>query len=145
MIISLDKAYIFLTIKEWGNYMEAKRLGKAVIYGFITILIFGIISSFGFALLLKFTNMSEITVGYLILATSFFAFFMGGLISGAKGKRTGWALGALVGILYVGTIFLFQYLGLELRITLKQGTFNLAFILISLMGGILGVNMTSKK
>lgn len=125
--------------------MEAKRLGKAVIYGFITIFIFGIISSFGFALLLKFTSMSEITVGYLIMATSFFSFFMGGLISGAKGKRTGWALGALVGILYVGTIFLFQYLGLDLKITIKQGAFNLAFVLISLMGGILGVNITSKK
>lgn len=125
--------------------MEAKRLGKSILYGLITILLFGVISSLGFALLLKYTDLSEITVGYFILTTSFLAFFVGGFISGAKGKRSGWVLGAAVGFLYVAIIFLFQYLGLDIRITLKQGVYNLSFVLIAIMGGILGVNVVSKR
>ena len=70
---------------------------------------------------------------------------MGGFISGGKGKQKGWMLGGLTGLLYSITIFLFQFLGLDQLFNFEQIVYYICYILIAMMGGILGVNLSENS
>ena len=65
---------------------ESKNIGSAVVMGTIAIFIFAIVSSLLFAFLLRFTSLQESSVQFIITAISFISIFMGGFISGGKGK-----------------------------------------------------------
>ena len=70
---------------------------------------------------------------------------MGGFISGGKGKQKGWMVGGLTGFLYSITIFLFQFLGLDQLFNFEQIVYHICYILIAMMGGILGVNLSESS
>jgi len=53
--------------------------------------------------------------------------------------------GALTGIGYTLIIFLFQYLGHDSLFSLEQMVYHACYIVTAMMGGILGVNMTTPK
>lgn len=76
------------------------------------------------------------------MALSFFSLFIGGFISGGKGKKQGWLLGGGTGLIYTLIVFLYQFLGLDTLFTTKQLIYNGCFIVTAMMGGILGVNMS---
>ncbi len=76
---------------------ESKNIGSAVLIGTIAIFILAIISSVLFAFLLRFTSLQESSVQFIITALSFISIFMGGFISGGKGKQKGWMVGGLTG------------------------------------------------
>src|SRR3954469_7869925 len=120
---------------------DSKNLGSAVLYGTLTIFILAIVSSLIFAFLLRFTALQESSVQFIITAISFISIFMGGFISGGKGKQKGWMLGGLTGFLYSLTIFLVQFLGLDQLFNFEQIVYYICYILIAMMGGILGVNL----
>ncbi|PKG26653.1 TIGR04086 family membrane protein [Cytobacillus horneckiae] len=113
-------------------------------YGIIAIFTLAIVCSFLFAIILRFTSLQESSVQYVITAISFIALFTGGFISGGKGKQKGWLLGGLTGLIYAIIIFLFQYLGFDKLFNGEQLVYFICYILIAMMGGILGVNMSSK-
>ncbi|MET3699979.1 putative membrane protein (TIGR04086 family) [Bacillus oleivorans] len=71
--------------------------------------------------------------------------FIGGFISGGKGKERGWLSGGLTGVFFTFIILLFQYLGYDSMFTLRELVYHLCFIITSMMGGILGVNVTSSR
>ncbi|CAG9619468.1 TIGR04086 family membrane protein [Sutcliffiella rhizosphaerae] len=123
--------------------MESKKLGIAVMYGLITIFMIAIAVSFIFSLILRFTSLQETSVAWLILILSFLTLFIGGFISGGKGKEKGWLLGAVTGGAYTLVIFLFQYLGNDSLFTLQQMMFHSGFIGVAALGGIIGVNISS--
>ncbi len=125
--------------------IETKKISAALLYGLLTIFVLATTSSLLFSLILRFTSTSETTVGYIILFISFFSLFIGGFISGGKGKRAGWMLGGGTGLIYTLIIFLYQYLGLDALFSTKQLIYYVSYILTAMMGGILGVNMTSKN
>ena len=122
---------------------ESKNIGSAIVIGTIAIFILAIISSLMFAFLLRFTSLQETSVQFIITAISFISIFMGGFISGGRGKQKGWMLGGLTGLLYSVSIFLFQFLGLEQLFNFEQIVYHICYILIAMMGGILGVNLSS--
>ena len=124
---------------------ESKNIGSAVVMGTIAIFIFAIVSSLLFASLLRFTSLQESSVQFIITAISFISIFMGGFISGGKGKQKGWMLGGLTGLLYSVTIFLFQFLGLDHLFNFEQIVYHICYILIAMMGGILGVNLSENS
>ncbi|WP_071396977.1 TIGR04086 family membrane protein [Bacillus tuaregi] len=124
---------------------ESKNLGSAVLYGTLAIFVFAIITSLLFAFLLRFTSLQESSVQYIISAISFISIFLGGFISGGKGKQKGWMLGGLTGIIYSVVIFLYQFLGLDNLFNFEQLIYHICYILIAMMGGILGVNMSGKS
>ncbi|WP_338473263.1 TIGR04086 family membrane protein [Niallia sp. XMNu-256] len=124
---------------------ESKKLGSAVLYGTMTIFIFAIISSLIFAFILRFTSLQESSVQYVITAISFVSLFIGGFIAGGKGKQKGWLLGGLTGVIYTIIIFLYQFLGLESLFSIEQIIYYICYILICMMGAILGVNMSDKS
>jgi putative membrane protein (TIGR04086 family) len=124
---------------------ESKKIGYAVLYGTISIFIFAIISSFIFSFILRFTALQETSIQYVITAMSFIALFIGGFIAGGKGQQKGWFLGGLTGFIYALLIFLYQFLGLDSLFNVEQIIYYVCYILISMMGGILGVNLSGKS
>lgn len=123
--------------------IESRKLGRAVFYGVVSIFIFAAISSLMFSFVLRFTDVKESSISYIVLFLSFLSLFIGGFISGGKGKRSGWILGGGVGLIYTLIVFLYQYLGLDALFTGKQLIYYASYVLTAMMGGILGVNMTS--
>lgn len=122
--------------------MESKRLGLAIMYGLITVFMLAIVISFIFSLLLRFTSLQETSVAWIIVTLSFITLFIGGFISGGRGKEKGWLLGGATGGAYTLVIFLFQYLGNDALFTMQQMLFHLGFIGIAALGGIIGVNIS---
>ena len=122
--------------------MESKRLGLAIMYGLITVFMLAIVISFIFSLLLRFTSLQETSVAWIIVTLSFITLFIGGFISGGRGKEKGWLLGGATGGAYTLVIFLFQYLGNDALFTMQQMLFHLGFIGTAALGGIIGVNIS---
>ncbi|MFS0780786.1 TIGR04086 family membrane protein [Bacillus sp. 1P06AnD] len=122
--------------------METRKLGSAILYGTISIFIIALAFSLIFSILLRFTSLTESSLSYIILILSFIAIFIGGLISGGKGKKQGWLLGGASGLLYTVILLLFQYLGHDQAFTAREWIQSLCYIVVCMMGGILGVNLS---
>nr|WP_254660796.1 TIGR04086 family membrane protein [Bacillus sp. FJAT-27225] len=125
--------------------METRSMGRGILYGLVFIFAFALISSLVFSLLLRFTSLKEVSLEYIITAMSFIGLFGGGFLSGGKVGEKGWMLGGLTGLLYSFIIFLFQYLGHDKLFDVEQIVYHVCYILISMMGGILGVNLAGPK
>ncbi|WNS77633.1 TIGR04086 family membrane protein [Bacillus sp. DTU_2020_1000418_1_SI_GHA_SEK_038] len=115
-----------------------------MLYGIIAVFLLAIFSSVLFSLLLRFSSLQESSLQFVITAISFVSLFIGGFISGGKGKQKGWLLGGLTGLIYSIIIFLFQYLGLDSVFDIEQIIYHTCYMLTAMMGGILGVNMSNK-
>ncbi|WP_228460233.1 TIGR04086 family membrane protein [Cytobacillus dafuensis] len=131
--------------RERDNIEESKNVSGAILYGIIAVFLLAIFSSLIFSLLLKFTSLQESSLQFIITAISFVSLFIGGFISGGKGKQKGWLLGGLTGLIYSTIIFLFQYLGFDKLFDFQQMIYHICFILTAMMGGILGVNLSNKS
>lgn len=129
-------------MKGVQHNMETRKMGSAIVYGTVSIFIFAIIFSLFFSLLLRFTSLTESSISYLILILSFISIFIGGLISGGKGKRQGLLLGGGTGLLYTLIILAFQYLGFDQTFTAREWIQSLCYVLVCMMGGVLGVNLS---
>ncbi|MEH7306493.1 TIGR04086 family membrane protein [Neobacillus drentensis] len=125
--------------------MESKSLGTSILYGLIFILVFAVISSLIFAFILRFTSAREVSLQYVITALSFIGLFGGGFLSGGKRKEKGWLIGGLTGLIYSLIVFLFQYLGYDRLFNSEQVIYHTCYTLIAMMGGILGVNISTNN
>ncbi|WP_053219058.1 TIGR04086 family membrane protein [Virgibacillus senegalensis] len=115
----------------------------ALLYGWITALGLILAASLILSILLKFTSFGAAALNWTTLSISIAALFLGGLISGLKGKEKGWILGGLTGLGFILFILLYQYLGYRTGITLEQLVHCGGFLAASLIGGMLGVNLSS--
>ncbi|RFU66099.1 TIGR04086 family membrane protein [Peribacillus glennii] len=118
-------------------------MGTAILYGVSSIFILFIISSFVFATLLRFTSITESSLTYIIMAGSFITMFIGGFISGGKGKKQGWVLGGSTGLVYMVIVMSYQYLGNDSLFSLREWIYQGCFVVTAMMGGVLGVNLSS--
>lgn len=125
--------------------IETKKMSVAIIYGVISIFILAIIASLVVSILLRFTTLTESSLSLVMLIVTFFSLFIGGFISGGKGKKQGIVLGGGTGILYLAIILLFQYLGQDSFFSAKQWIYYACFVITATMGGILGVNMKGQE
>ncbi|MGG3564597.1 TIGR04086 family membrane protein [Neobacillus rhizosphaerae] len=112
-------------------------------YGLIFIFAFAVISSLVFAFILRYTSAKEGSLQYVITALSFIGLFGGGFLSGGKRKEKGWLIGGLTGLIYSIVVFLFQYLGYDRLFSAEQVIYHTCYTLIAMMGGILGVNIST--
>ena len=125
--------------------MESRNLGIAVLYGVIAIFAIAIISSLIFSVLLTFSSVQESSLQFIVTTVSFISLFVGGFITGGNGKQKGWLIGAATGLIYSTIIFLFQYLGHDSVFSTEQFIYHTCYIITAMMGGILGVNMSSNS
>ncbi|WP_233522566.1 TIGR04086 family membrane protein [Peribacillus glennii] len=136
---------LFLPVSQGRERVaiESKKMGTAILYGVSSIFILFIISSFVFATLLRFTSITESSLTYIIMAGSFITMFIGGFISGGKGKKQGWVLGGSTGLVYMVIVMSYQYLGNDSLFSLREWIYQGCFVVTAMMGGVLGVNLSS--
>lgn len=125
--------------------METRKMLSAVAYGLLTILAIVLTFSLIFSLLLRFTNMQESSLQWLIMALSFFALFAGGFISGGRGKEKGWLMGGATAAVFTGIVLLYQFLGQETGFTMEQTFYHLGYLATAVFGGIIGVNLSGSS
>jgi putative membrane protein (TIGR04086 family) len=134
-----------ICIREGENRMDTRKMFSAVVYGVLTILVIVLTCSVIFSLLLRFTNLQESSLQWLVMALSFFALFAGGFISGGKGKEKGWLMGGSTAIIFTCIVLLYQYLGQESGFTLEQTFYHLGYLATAVLGGIMGVNISGVR
>nr|WP_174616358.1 TIGR04086 family membrane protein [Virgibacillus ihumii] len=115
----------------------------ALLYGWVVVLGLILLTSVILALLLRFTEMDGTALSWTTLITGLICLFAGGIVSGIKGKQKGWVIGGITGLGFTLFTFLIQYLGYEQAFSLQQSFYHLGYILAALLGGMIGVNMTS--
>lgn len=118
---------------------------SAALYGWIVILLLILISSVIFALLIRFTSISEMYFSYATLLVGLITLFIGGMIAGMKAKSNGWFIGAITGVGFTFMTFLIQYLGYNEMFTSKQFIYHLTYILVAIFGSIIGVNVSQEN
>ncbi|QTM99934.1 TIGR04086 family membrane protein [Sediminibacillus dalangtanensis] len=123
----------------------ARARMTALLYGWITALGIILAASLILSMLLKFTSFGEAELNWTTIAISIAALFIGGLIAGLKGKEKGWILGSLTGLGFILFILLYQYLGYRTGIRLEQLVHYGGFLAASVIGGMLGVNLSSES
>jgi len=125
--------------------IESKRWGSAILYGVISIFLMGLVVSLLFSLLLKFTSLTEQSIQWVVTTLGFIAVFIGGFVAGGKGKEKGLLLGALTAIIYTSIILLFNFLGFGQTLSAKNWMYHGGFLLIAMLGGVIGVNISSNR
>ncbi|GIN55900.1 putative membrane protein YrzE [Lederbergia ruris] len=125
--------------------IEIKNFAVSIVYGLMTILLFAVLSSLIFSLVLQFSDTQEKSISLLITIISFFAVFFGGFISGGKRKQKGWLIGGATGVLYSLILLSYQFLGHSNFFSLEQFIYHICYILTATMGGVLGVNILSNS
>ena len=113
----------------------------ALLYGWIFILVFILVSSFILTLILQFTEIRQQTLSWVAFSVGLIGLFIGGMITGIKGKSKGWIIGGLTGVGFTVFIFLVQFLGYQNGFSLDQTLHHLGFILAAILGGMIGVNV----
>jgi len=125
--------------------VETKKWGKAILYGLITIFVIALVTSLIFSLLLKFTNLTESSITWIILGLSIFALFIGGFVAGGNGREKGWLIGGITALLFSLIILLFKFLGYGEMFSMHELMYHGGFLLVAMLGGIFGVNMASSR
>ncbi|WP_186576516.1 TIGR04086 family membrane protein [Aquibacillus kalidii] len=123
----------------------AKSRLIALAYGWVAIFVIMFFASLILSLLLRFTSLGSSTLNWTTLVVSLIALFSGGLISGLKGKEKGWILGACTGIGFTIIVLLYQYLGYSTGFSTTQMIYHGGFLIVALIGGVLGVNMSTES
>ncbi len=120
-----------------------KKQFTALLYGWIFVLAFILITSFILALILQFTDISQWMLSWIAFGVGLVALFIGGLITGVKGKAKGWIYGGITGIGFTLFVFLVQYLGYQNGFSLEQLLHHSGYITAAVFGGMIGVNIFS--
>ncbi|MCF6138072.1 TIGR04086 family membrane protein [Pseudalkalibacillus berkeleyi] len=123
----------------------SRRMITAMGFGLVVVLTIIMCSSFLLSLLLRFSSMTEHSITWIILGLSVLALFIGGMVSGKKGKEKGWLLGSGTGALFSIVVFLVQYLGYQVHFDPEQYLYHLGYLLVATLGGVMGVNLSSHK
>ena len=117
-----------------------------ILKGSIISIIITLIMLFIFALLLAYTDMRETIITPVIICTSGISILVGSMISSKNIRKQGLINGGLVGLIYITIIYLLS--------SIVQGNFGLnassiimiaTSILAGALGGIVGVNLRSRK
>jgi putative membrane protein (TIGR04086 family) len=124
--------------------VSIQLLLRSVGYGFLAIITIVLSISFILSLLLRFSSLTEDSIRWLIVGSSFITIFIGGIIAGGRGKERGWIIGGLTGLLYTVFVFFVQFLGYSMTFDSSQMFFHFGYMGTAILGGVIGVNLSSK-
>lgn len=117
----------------------------AVLSGIVFILAFMLCASIILTVIIKYTQMTEITFGYITFAIGILAYFIGGIVTGLKARKNGLLLGLFTGTSFSALTFLIQYLGYDNSFSTSQLIYHCTYVLVAIFGSIISVNITSKN
>lgn len=114
-----------------------KGLGIAFIITFIFLLILSIV--------LTYTNVSENIINPTIIIITALSILIGSTISNIKIKKNGLINGAIIGGVYIILLYLFSStFRMEFSLTLQSVIMMITGATFGILGGIIGVNVSSK-
>ena len=114
------------------------RILKGSIISFIVTLIL----LFIFAALLTYTNLQESIIKPIVMIVSAISLLIGSSISTFKIKKKGLLNGALIGIIYIGSVYLLSSItGSGFNLNIGSVILMIASIGAGMLGGIIGVNL----
>lgn len=96
------------------------------------------------SLILLLTSHDEATLPMYSYAIHALALLIGGFISGKRTGNRGWYHGGLLGVLYSLIIEMVGFLGFDQGVSEYTFLFVLAAFVVGALGGIVGVNSSSK-
>lgn len=112
-----------------------------VIKGSIISFLISVILLFIFASLLVYTSLQETTIKPVVIIISIVSILIGSSLSSIKIKKNGIVNGALVGLIYILTLYILSsivFIGFNLNI--YSIIMIIGAILSGMVGGIIGVN-----
>lgn len=114
---------------------------KGVIKGVVISYIFTIVMCLIYAIVLTYTNVQENTIPPVIIVITAISIFIGSTIGNYKIQKNGLLNGALVGLIYIVTIYLISSI-LNGYFTLNIASIIMIVlsILFGILGGIIAVN-----
>lgn len=113
-----------------------------IIKGSVLAILISIVLLFIASALLTYTNIKETTIPVIIIVISAISIFIGSLISSIHIKKKGIINGALVGAIYIITIYLFSSIAITgFNLNIKSLIMLIASIVAGIIGGIVGVNI----
>lgn len=113
-----------------------------VLKGSITSIIITLILLFIFAILLTYTSIQENVISPVVIVITAISILIGSSISTLKIKKNGLLNGALVGIIYILTIYIISSLtGSGFACNINTIIMMVSSIIAGMIGGIIGVNL----
>ena len=113
-----------------------------IIKGSVIAIILSVILLTIYALLLSYTTISENTMVPVIITITGISILIGSSISSMHIKKQGMVNGALVGLIYMLTLYILSSIFLlSFEINLKSVIMIGVGILAGMIGGVIGVNM----
>jgi len=112
-----------------------------ILKGVILSLIFTLIFLFVFSIILTYTNISESFITPVIIVITAISIFIGSSIGNIKMKKNGLLNGALIGGIYLLSIYLLSGLiSQNFSLTTQSIIIIIAGMICGMFGGIIGVN-----
>ena len=112
-----------------------------IIKGVIISIIFTLIFLFVFSIILTYTSVSESFIAPVIIVITAISIFIGSSIGNIKVKKNGMLNGALVGGIYLLSIYLLSGLIKQnFSISMQSIIIIIAGMICGMFGGIIGVN-----
>lgn len=112
-----------------------------IIKGTIISIIFTLIFLFIFSLLLTYTNISESFISPVIIVITAISIFIGSSIGNIKMKKNGLINGALIGGIYLLSIYLLSgIINGNFGLSMQSIVIIVAGMMCGMFGGIIGVN-----
>lgn len=112
-----------------------------IIKGVIISIIFTLIFLFIFSIILTYTNVSESFIAPVIIVITAVSIFIGSSIGNIKLKKNGMLNGALVGGIYLLSIYLLSgIISQNFTLSMQSIIIIISGMICGMFGGIIGVN-----
>lgn len=118
---------------------------RPILSGIVSIVSILFIFSFILSLLLHFTMIQEASIQWFLLPITLLTLFIGGVIAGYQSGQKGWYIGGLTGLTFLLIAWLVSFLGFDMLVTLKSLLIYVAYLLLAMIGGMFGVNMSPHR
>lgn len=130
-----------MSIEKNKDESQEKNMIK-IIKGSLLAIVITIVALLIFSVILTYTNVKESTTVPVIFAVMVISIIIGSFISVRKVKKKGLINGAIVGLIYIITIYILSSI-FATTFALNMYSFLMIIfaVLAGILGGIMGVNM----
>ena len=127
---------------ETLNNSTTKENFIRIVKGSITSIILTLVLLFIFSIIVTYTNVKESIISPIIIIITSISILIGSSISSLKIKKNGLLNGAIVGIIYILTIYILSsIMGMGFKIDINSVLMIIFAIAAGMLGGIVGVNI----